>query len=117
VINIGDRLCGGGFDGDLVSEGLEFADEPAFACFGVVDAAGEVVRAEVAVGRGFGEYMPNDDDQSVCGGDCRLLAALFSEAAVKPAELCANVGAGAPRGPGAFDENLAQLFAAFPSLA
>ncbi len=117
MINIGDRLCGGGFDGDLVSKSFEFTDESAFACFGVVDAAGEVVRAKVAVGRGFGEYMPNDDDQSVCGGDYRLLTALFSESAVKPAELCANVGAGAPRGPGAFDENLAQLLAAFSGLA
>jgi hypothetical protein len=60
VINIGDRLGHGGFDGDLVSEGFEFADEPALACFGVVDAAGEVVRAQVVVGRGLGEHMPND---------------------------------------------------------
>ena len=117
MIDIGDRLPGGRFEVDLVSEGFEFADEPAFACFGVVDAAGEVVRAKVAVGRGLGKYMPNDDDHSVRGGDSRLLAALFSEAAVKPAELCANVGAGAPRGPGAFDENLTQLLAAFTGLA
>lgn len=41
VTNIGDWLRDGGFDGDLVSEGLEVADEPALACFGVVDVAGE----------------------------------------------------------------------------
>jgi hypothetical protein len=58
------------------------------------------------VGRGLGEHMPNDHDQGVRGGDSRLLPALFSEATVEPAELCANVGAGAPGGPGAFDENL-----------
>jgi hypothetical protein len=50
VIDIGDRLRGGRFDGDLVPEGFKFADEPAFAGAGVVDAAGEIVRAEVAVG-------------------------------------------------------------------
>jgi hypothetical protein len=50
VISSGDRLRGGGFKGDFVSEGFEFADEPAFAGVGVIDAAGEVVRAKVAVG-------------------------------------------------------------------
>ena len=43
VIDIGDRLRGGGFDGDLVPECFEFADESAFAGVGVVDAAGEIV--------------------------------------------------------------------------
>ena len=43
VINIGDRLRGGGFDADPVAKGFEFADESAFAGFEVVDSVGEVV--------------------------------------------------------------------------
>jgi len=67
VISFGVWLRGGGFDGDFVSEGFEFADESSFAYFGAVDTAGEVVRAEVAVGGGLGEDMPDDHDQGVCG--------------------------------------------------
>jgi hypothetical protein len=52
-MGVGDRLRAGGFDGDFVAEGFEFVDESACACFGGVDAAGEVVRAEVAVGGGL----------------------------------------------------------------
>jgi hypothetical protein len=50
---------------DLVSEGFEFADEPAFAGLWVVDATSEVVRAEVAVavGGGFGRDWPAVRDQ------------------------------------------------------
>ena len=33
MIGIGDRLRGGGFDGDLVPEGFEFGDEPAHLWF------------------------------------------------------------------------------------
>ena len=57
---MGDRLRGGGFDGDCVAEGFEFADESSLAGIGAVDAAGEVIRAEVAVGGGLGEHMPDD---------------------------------------------------------
>src|SRR5205823_635752 len=95
VINIGGRLRGGGFDADFVSEGFEFADEAALAGFGVVDAAGEVVRAEITVGGGVGEHMPDDHDQRVGGGDGCLRAALFAESAVEAAELGTDVGAGA----------------------
>jgi hypothetical protein len=42
VIDVGDRLCGGGFEGDLVPEGFEFADEVALTHLGVIGAAGEV---------------------------------------------------------------------------
>jgi hypothetical protein len=96
---------GGGFEGDLVSEGFEFVDELACTCLGTVDAAGEVVRAEVAVGGGLGEHMPDDHDQGVGGGG--FLAALCTEAAVEAAELGTDVGAGAARGPGALGENRA----------
>ena len=34
MINIGDRLRGGRFDGDFVSVGFQFADESTFACVG-----------------------------------------------------------------------------------
>ncbi len=87
MIDAGDRLRGGGFDGDFVSEGFEFADEAALADFGVVDAAGEVVRAEVAVGGGVEKHMPDDHDQGMCSSDSGLRAALFAESAVEAAEL------------------------------
>jgi hypothetical protein len=106
VIDIGDRLRGGRFDGDLVPEGFKFADEPAFAGAGVVDAAGEIVRAEVAVGGVLGEHMPDDHDQGMGGGGRGLLAAFLAEAAVKATELGTDIGAGAPRGPGALGEDL-----------
>ena len=61
-------------------------DEPAFTCFGTVDAAGEVVRAKVAVGGGLGEHMPDDHDQGMGGSGCGLLATFFAEAAVKAME-------------------------------
>jgi hypothetical protein len=35
MIDIGERLRGGGFDSDLVPEGFELVDESAFACFGL----------------------------------------------------------------------------------
>ena len=57
MINIGEWLRGGWFDGYLVPEGFEFVDEAAFACFRVVDAAGEVVRTKVAVGAGLGQHI------------------------------------------------------------
>ena len=86
-----------------MSEGFEFAGEAALASVGVVDAAGEVARAQVAVGGGLGEYVPDDHDQGVGSGDCGLLAAGLAEAA----ELGADVGAGAPGGPGVLDERRA----------
>lgn len=107
MIDIGDRLRGGGFDGDLVPEGLEFADEPTFAGVGVVDAAGEIVRAEVAVCGGLGQHMPDDHDQGVGGGSRGFLAALFAEAAVEAAELGSDIGAGTAGSPGALGEDLA----------
>ena len=45
--------------------------------------------------------MPDDHDQGVGGGDGGLASALLAETAVEAAELGADVGAGAPRGPGA----------------
>src|SRR5882762_1920379 len=112
VIGIGDPLGGVGFEGDFVSEGFEFVDESAFAGVGVVDTSGEVVGAQVAVGAGLGEDMPNDHNEGVGGGDGGFLPALFAEASVEPAELGADVGAGAPAGPGALDENRAEFVAA-----
>jgi hypothetical protein len=117
VIDAGDRLCGVGFDADLVSEGLEFVDESACAGLGVVDVAGEVVQAEVAVGGGLGEHMPNDHAQGVGGGGGGLVAALVAEPAVKPAELGTDIGAGAPGGPGALGEDLAEFLVALAGLA
>ena len=87
----GELWLGGGFQGDFLAEGFEFADEAAFAGFGVVEAAGEVVRAEVAVGGGLGEHMPNDRDEGVGGGGGGLVAALFAEAAVEATELGADI--------------------------
>jgi hypothetical protein len=112
VIVSGDRLRGGGFDGDLVSEGFEFADESTFAGVGAIDAGGEIVRAEVAVGGGLGEHMPNDHNQGMRGGGGGLLPALGAEAAVEAAELRAHVGTGPTGGPGALGEQRAEFLAA-----
>ena len=112
MIGIGDRLRDGGFDGDLVPECFKFADELAFAGVGVVDAAGEIVRAKVAVCGGPGQHMPDDHNEGVGGGGSSFLAALLAEAAVEAAELGTDVGAGAPRGPGALGEDLAELLVA-----
>ena len=106
---LSEWLRGGWFEGDLVPEGFEFVDESAFPCFRVVGAAGEVVRAQVAVGGGLGQYMPNDHNEGVGGGGGGLLSALLAEPAVEATELGADVGAGASGGPGALGENRAQL--------
>jgi hypothetical protein len=42
----------------------------------VVYVAGEVVGAEVAVGGGLGEYVPDDHDHGVGGGGGGFLASL-----------------------------------------
>ena len=44
MIACGEWLRGGGFEGDLVPEGFELADEVALAGFGV-GGAGEVITA------------------------------------------------------------------------
>src|SRR4029453_9937473 len=102
MIDIGWRLRDGGFDSDLVPEGFELVDESTFACFGAVEAAGEVVRAQVAVGGSLGQDVPDDHNEGVGGGGGGLLPALGAEAAVEAAELRAHVGIGPPGGPGAF---------------
>lgn len=51
-----------------MTEGFEFVDEPAFVGVGVVEAAGEVVCAEVAVCGGLGEHMSDDHNEGVGGG-------------------------------------------------
>ena len=117
VIDAGDRLRGVGFDGDLVAEGFEFVDESALAGVGVVEAAGEVVRAEVAIGGGLSEHMPDDHDQRVGNGDGGLASALLAEAAVKTAELSTDIGTGASRGPGTLGEDLAEFGVALAGLA
>ena len=83
----GDRLRDGGFEGDLVSERFELADEATFACSWAVDAASEVVRAKVAVGAGLGQHMPDDHNQGVGGRRGGLLSALLAETAVEATEL------------------------------
>src|SRR4051812_50157802 len=97
----GDRLRGGGFYGDLVGEGFELADESAFARFGVVEAAGEVVGAQILVAGGVGEHMPDDHDQGVGGGDGGLASALLAEPAGGAAGMGADGGGGGAPGPGA----------------
>src|SRR5689334_1568890 len=95
----GGWLHGGWFEADLVPEGFEFVDEPTFPCFRAVDAAGEVVRAQVAVGGGLGQHMPDDHNEGVGGGRGGLLSAGVTETAVEATELGADVAAGAPGGP------------------
>src|SRR5436189_761087 len=112
MIDVGERLRGGGFDSDLVPERFELVDESTFAGVGAVEAAGEVVRAQVAVGGGLGQDVPNDHNQGMGGGGRGLLPALGAEAAVEAAELRAHVGTGPPGGPGALGEQRAEFLAA-----
>ena len=92
-----------------MSEGFELTDEATFACSWAVDAAGEVVRTEVAVGAGLGQHMPDDHNEGVGGGGGGLLSALLAETAVEATELGTDVSAGTRRSPGALGENRAQL--------
>lgn len=62
-----------------MSERFEFAHEPTLAYLGVIDAGGEVVRAQVTVFGDFGEHMPDDYDQGVRGGDGRLRGSLLAQ--------------------------------------
>ena len=100
-----------------MAEGFELADELMFTGVGSVDAAGEVVRTEVVVGGGLGENVPDDHDQGVGRGHGGLPSALHAEPAVEPAELGAEVGAGAPRGPGPFGEALVEFLVSLAGLA
>ena len=59
-------------EGDLVSEGLELGDEPAGLAFGV-QAAVEVVGAELVVGGAGGQDVPGDDEDGVGHDDDGLV--------------------------------------------
>lgn len=98
----------------LIMMGLPviIADTLSAAAAFVIYAAGEVVRAQIAIGGGLGEDVPDDYDQRVGGGDGRLAASTLAEAAVETAEPGADVAAGAAGGPGALGGHRAEFFAA-----
>jgi hypothetical protein len=77
---------GGVFQGDPLAEGLEAGDEALRFAFGV-QAAGEVVGAELVVGLSGGQHVPDDDedrvddhDDGLALGDPLRLQTLFAAA-------------------------------------
>ena len=77
---MGELLRGGGFDGDLVSEGFELADQVVLAGLGV-GVAGEVLGPEVGVVTVIGQQVPGDDQDAVPDGEHRSGLALLAERA------------------------------------
>ena len=69
VIDVGDRL-GGGFDGHLLAEGFELADQAALAGFGV-GVPGEVLGAMVRVVAVVGQQVPVGFQNSALSADQR----------------------------------------------
>jgi hypothetical protein len=90
---------GGGFDGDLVSEGLQLTDEVAPASLGVV-APVEEVRAEVLVVTFVVQEVPDDDQDGVSDSEGGLGLALLPEPAVQLAVERSEVAAGTRDRPG-----------------
>src|SRR6266508_2118253 len=102
-------LCGGG-EGDVVAERFDLADVVADLAL-LVDAAGVVVRAEIAErGAGVGQQMPDDGEGGAGHGDeCLALASAFDDASVAFAE----EGVGAGGGAGGLTEDALGVWVAF----
>ena len=68
-----DGRSGGGFEGDLVAEGLQLVDVVALGAVGVdaavVEAGAEVTEADV----GVGQQVPDDDQDGPADRDDRFL--------------------------------------------
>src|SRR5216683_4341947 len=108
----GGRGSGGWLEADLVAEGFEFRDQaPGFPVG--VQAAGEVVGAELVVGSGGGQDVPDDHQQGVGDHDDGFLfrgraavAAPFHDVPVVEGLEVAVVADG---GPGGFDQDGLQV--------
>jgi hypothetical protein len=86
--------CSGGLDCDFEAECLELVQESARAVFGRI-AAGEPVRAELAVGQSVADdVVVGDEDVVTRSADCLWLAAAATDLPVVGSE----VGALCPRG-------------------
>ncbi len=101
-------VLGGGFECDVVAEGLEFGDETAGFAFRV-EAGGEVVSAEVVVRGPGGQDVPDDHEHRMGDHDDRLLlrggaavATPFHDVAVVEGLEVALMTHGAP---GGFDQD------------
>src|SRR5215216_6676738 len=96
--------CGEGFEGDLVTEGLELGNGSLASTVGV--AADEVVATQVSVVTVVGEQVPGDHQDRVAHGHGGLLLA---DASGQPPELGRQVAvAAAGCGPGALGQHLPQ---------
>src|SRR3954454_23238002 len=101
---------GCGCDLHGVAEAAEFADELLFAGLGggAVGAL-EVVGAEVVIGDGVVQHVPDDDQEVVGDRVVGLSGVLLAEPADQSLVTGAEVGVGAAGGPGRFDQGGAQL--------
>src|SRR5215467_10391442 len=105
-------LSGGELQGDGVAEGLEPGYQAAGFSFGV-EAAGEVVGAELVVGFAGGQDVPDadqqrmghDDDRFLLGGGAAVAAPLHHMPVVERLE----VAVVADRGPGRLDQDRLQV--------
>src|SRR4030095_10744947 len=102
---------GGGFQGDLVAEGLQLADVVALGALrvdpGVVEAGTEVVIA----GLGIGQQVPDDDQDGAAHRHDGLLGA--SSAGDAPVAL-PEEGCGPPGDPGGLAQHPGQIRVAVP---
>jgi hypothetical protein len=107
---------GCGFEGDLVAEGFELVDQVPLAGLGV-DAPLEVVGAELVIGAGAGQDVPDDHDHCVSYREDGLGFTLGAEPAVEPTELGGQVVGLAMRcRPGCFTHRRAQRRVALAGL-
>jgi hypothetical protein len=117
---VGWSCSGCGFDGDGVSEGLEFGDESAGFSRGVYSTV-QVVGTEVGVGLAGGKYVPDDHAEFVRDGDGRFVfrgwAAGAAELANMPAVQALQIARGARGGPPAFDEHVLKMLVALSGFA
>src|ERR1700676_2690486 len=110
------RASGGGWlQADGVAEGFELCDQA--ACFSLgIQAAGEVVGAELVVGLSGGQDMPDDDDHGVGDHDDRFLlrggAAVAAPFHDVPVVEGFEVALMADRGPGALHQQGLQVLVA-----
>src|SRR5690348_13744818 len=102
---------GGGFEGDLVAEGLELAEVGAHLA-AVADVGVVEVRAEVVVaGLGVGQQVPEDHQEGAADGDVGFVLAA---AAGDPPVAFAEEGVGAGGADGGLAQDAGQVAVAVP---
>src|SRR5512133_2692056 len=107
----GDGRSGGGFEGDLVAEGLQLADVVALGAFrtdaGVVEAGAQVLEPYGRVG----QQVPDDDQD---GPADRHDGALLAASTGDPPVAFTKEGIGLPSGDGGLAEHASQIGVTVP---